>query len=42
MMIYVGANDGFLHAFKNTDGSEKFAIIPKSLLGKLKNLKHNS
>jgi len=37
-MIYVGANDGFLHAFKNTDGSEKFAIIPKSLLGKLKNL----
>jgi type IV pilus assembly protein PilY1 len=38
MMIYVGANDGFLHAFKNTDGSEKFAIIPKSLLGKLKNL----
>jgi hypothetical protein len=37
-MIYVGANDGFLHAFKNADGSEKFAIIPKSLLGKLKNL----
>jgi hypothetical protein len=38
MMIYVGANDGFLHAFQNTDGSEKFAVIPKSLLGKLKNL----
>ncbi len=38
MMIYVGANDGFLHGFKNTDGNEKFAIIPKSLLGKLKNL----
>jgi hypothetical protein len=38
MMIYVGANEGFLHGFKNTDGSEKFAIIPKSLLGKLKNL----
>ncbi len=38
MMIYVGANDGFLHAITNTDGSEKFAIIPKSLLGKLKNL----
>ncbi|MGA2316185.1 MAG: PilC/PilY family type IV pilus protein [Thermodesulfobacteriota bacterium] len=37
-MIYVGANDGFLHAFSNTDGSEKFAIIPKSLLGKLTNL----
>jgi len=38
MMIYVGTNEGMLHGFKNTDGSEKFAIIPKSLLGKLKNL----
>ena len=37
-MIYVGTNDGFLHGFSNTDGSEKFAIIPKCLLGKLKNL----
>lgn len=39
MIIYVGANDGMLHAFKNTDGTEKFAIIPKNLLGKLKNLR---
>ena len=38
LMIYVGTNEGMLHGFKNTDGSEKFAIIPKSLLGKLKNL----
>lgn len=38
-MIYVGSNDGMLHGFMNTDGNEKFAIIPKSLLGKLKNLK---
>jgi hypothetical protein len=38
MMIYVGTNEGMLHGFKNTDGSEEFAIIPKSLLGKLKNL----
>jgi hypothetical protein len=38
MMIYAGANDGVLHAFKNTDGSEAFSIIPKNLLGKLKNL----
>ncbi len=32
-----------LHAFKNSDGSEKFAIIPKNLLGKLKDLRitHN-
>jgi hypothetical protein len=39
VMIYVGTNDGMLHGFKNTDGNEKFAIIPKCLLGKLKNLK---
>ena len=37
-MIYVGTNDGMLHGFRNTAGREKFAIIPKSLLGKLKNL----
>ncbi len=36
--IYVGTNDGMLHAIKNSDGTEKFAIIPKNLLGKLKNL----
>ena len=39
IIIYVGTNDGMLHGFKNTDGNEKFAIIPKSLLGKLRNLK---
>jgi hypothetical protein len=39
IMIYVGANDGMLHAFRNSEGGEEFAIIPKSLLGKLKNLK---
>ena len=38
-IIYVGTNDGMLHAFKDTDGNEKFAIIPKSVLGKLRNLK---
>ncbi len=38
-LIYVGTNDGMLHAFKNSDGSEKFSIVPKNLLGKLKNLK---
>jgi len=26
--IYVGANDGMLHAFDDDDGSEKFAYIP--------------
>jgi len=38
-MIYVGANDGMLHAFRDNDGSEAFAILPKNLLGKLKKLK---
>jgi len=39
MMIYVGANDGMLHGFKNSDGRELFSIIPKNLLGKLKDLR---
>ncbi len=34
-MIYVGANDGMLHAFKATDGSESWAYIPSMLLPKL-------
>jgi Tfp pilus tip-associated adhesin PilY1 len=38
-LVYVGANDGMLHAFKDSDGAEKFAIIPKNLLGKLKELR---
>jgi hypothetical protein len=37
-IIYVGANDGMLHGIKDSDGTEKFAIIPKNLLGKLKDL----
>ena len=36
--IYVGANDGMLHAVKDSDGKESFSIIPKNLLGKLKEL----
>jgi hypothetical protein len=39
VLIYVGTNEGMLHAFKNSDGSEKFSIIPKNLLGKVKKLK---
>lgn len=34
-MIYVGANDGMLHAFNATDGSESWAYIPSLLLPKL-------
>jgi type IV pilus assembly protein PilY1 len=41
-VIYVGANDGMLHAFSDKDGNEKFGIIPNDLLGKLKELRTNS
>ncbi|MCU0936650.1 MAG: PilC/PilY family type IV pilus protein, partial [Gammaproteobacteria bacterium] len=34
-MIYVGSNDGLLHAFSMQDGSEKWAFLPKSLHAKL-------
>ncbi|WP_172452679.1 PilC/PilY family type IV pilus protein [Chromatium okenii] len=37
-MIYVGANDGMLHAFDALTGEEKFAYVPNALLGKLKDL----
>lgn len=38
-LIYVGANDGMLHAFNDSDGTEKFSVIPKDLLGNLKNIR---
>ncbi|MEW6376213.1 MAG: PilC/PilY family type IV pilus protein, partial [Thermodesulfobacteriota bacterium] len=38
-MIYFGANDGMLHAINDSDGIERFAIIPKNLLGKLKEIR---
>ena len=31
-MLFVGANDGMLHAFRGSDGVEAFAFIPRSLL----------
>lgn len=31
-MIYVGANDGMLHAFRDCDGSEAWAFIPPDVL----------
>ncbi len=30
-MVYVGANDGMLHAFDASDGRELFAYVPRSL-----------
>jgi type IV pilus assembly protein PilY1 len=34
-MIYVGANDGMLHAFNATNGSELFAYIPRGAYSNL-------
>lgn len=36
--VYVGANDGMLHAFNANDGSETFAYIPKAVAYKLNQL----
>jgi len=35
-VIYAGANDGMLHAFLDSDGSELWAFIPPDLLSKLR------
>jgi type IV pilus assembly protein PilY1 len=32
-MLYVGANDGMLHAFNATSGDEAFAYVPQGLYG---------
>ncbi|MEE9338527.1 MAG: PilC/PilY family type IV pilus protein, partial [Methylococcaceae bacterium] len=37
-MLYVGANDGMLHGFNADTGAEKFAYIPNSVIGQLKDL----
>jgi type IV pilus assembly protein PilY1 len=34
-VLFVGANDGMLHAFAESNGAEKFAFIPRSVLGNL-------
>lgn len=36
--LFVGANDGMLHAFNADTGVESFAYVPRSVLGRLKNL----
>ncbi len=35
-IIYVGSNDGMLHAFRDCDGSEAWAFIPPDLLSNLR------
>jgi hypothetical protein len=37
-MIYAGGNDGMLHAFKSSDGSEQWAFIPPSVLPNFKDI----
>jgi type IV pilus assembly protein PilY1 len=37
-LIFVGANDGMLHAFRDCDGSEAWAFIPPDLLNRLQYL----
>ncbi len=34
-VLFVGANDGMLHAFRDSNGSEVFAFIPRSILPNL-------
>lgn len=36
--VFIGANDGMLHAFNSLTGVEQFAYIPSAALGRLKNL----
>jgi type IV pilus assembly protein PilY1 len=38
-MVFVGANDGMLHAYMDCDGSEAWAFIPPDLLSVLQYLK---
>lgn len=38
-ILLVGANDGMLHAFRESDGDELWAFIPPDLLPKLKNMR---
>jgi type IV pilus assembly protein PilY1 len=37
-LVFVGANDGMLHAFNATDGEERFAFIPGAVVPNLRHL----
>jgi type IV pilus assembly protein PilY1 len=41
-IIYVGSNDGMLHAINDCNGSEAWAFIPPDMLGHLDNLSGSS
>lgn len=36
--LFVGANDGMLHAFNAESGTESFAFVPRSVMGRLREL----
>jgi type IV pilus assembly protein PilY1 len=38
-VLFVGSNDGMLHAFNDSDGSERWAFVPADVLGDLINLR---
>jgi hypothetical protein len=40
-LIVVGANDGQLHGFKTSNGTEAWSFVPPNLLPKLKHLTHS-
>ena len=40
--VFVGANDGMLHAFNATTGAERWAYVPSMLIPKMKNLSVNA
>lgn len=39
--VFVGANDGMLHAINTADGTERWAYVPSMLISKLKTLAYN-
>jgi len=41
-IVLGGANDGQLHAFKTSDGSEAWSFIPPNLISKLRQIAHAS
>ncbi|HZO43535.1 MAG TPA: PilC/PilY family type IV pilus protein [Methylomirabilota bacterium] len=41
-ILLAGANDGMIHAFRESDGTELWAFIPPDLLDNLKNLESTS
>ena len=41
-VVYVATNDGYLHAINASDGSERWAFIPKRLLARLHELQVNA